>query len=447
MSSIRLRLFVILALVSTVVWSLAASWVYVRTRHEVERVLDARLIEASRMVSSLLASGDVARTSSEAPALATAAGRSSYRRQLSCQIWSLDGALIGRSDGAPSRRLTTAASGFSEATIDGARWRVYAIENREAGVRVLVGDNLGMRDHLVQSVIAGLVAPAGIGLLAMAALIWISVGRGLAPIQSVTQAIAARDADDLTPVTTPGAADELRPFIDALNGLIGRLDAARRRESEFISAAAHELRTPLAGLRVQAQIAAGARDKAVRDGALAQMTDSVDRTARLVSQLLEMSRSEALASNLEERRWIALDDIWPDLVKRAGQRPGVDIDRPAALSLHAQPHPLSAILGNLLSNAAAYAETRVLLRLETDGPAARLVVEDDGPGVDAADRAHLGRRFFRAAGARPGGNGLGLSIAQTCARAQGWSLEYARSALGGLRVDLVMPEADVRAGG
>ncbi|MDZ4112938.1 MAG: sensor histidine kinase N-terminal domain-containing protein, partial [Brevundimonas sp.] len=118
MSSIRLRLFVILALVSTVVWSSAAGWVYVRTQHEVERVLDARLIEASRMVSSLLSSGDVARVPSDAAALASATSRTSYARQLSCQIWSLDGALIGRSDGAPGSRLTTAATGFSE-TVNG----------------------------------------------------------------------------------------------------------------------------------------------------------------------------------------------------------------------------------------------------------------------------------------------------------------------------------------
>lgn len=444
MSSIRLRLFVILALVSTVVWSLAAGWVYVRTQHEIERVLDARLIEASRMVSSLLSSGDVARVPSDAAALASATTRASYDRQLSCQIWSLDGALIGRSDGAPGSRLTTAAAGFSETVIEGERWRVYAVENREAGVRVLVGDNLGMRDHLVQSVIAGLIAPAGLGLLAMAALIWMSVGRGLAPIRSVTRAIAARDADDLTPVMTPEAAGELKPFTDALNGLIGRLDAARQRESQFISAAAHELRTPLAGLRVQAQIAAAAKDKTVRDGALAQMTESVDRTARLVSQLLEMSRSEALSSSLEERRWIPLADIWPDLIKRAGEHRGIAIHPPGPLSLHAQPHPLSVILGNLLSNAATYAESRVEVRLETEGHSTRLIVEDDGPGVGFSDLANLGHRFFRAFNARPGGNGLGLSIAQACARAQGWRMDYARSGLGGLRVDLIMPTIDVR---
>jgi len=444
MSSIRLRLFVILALVSTVVWSVAAGWVYVRTQHEVERVLDARLIEASRMVSSLLSSGEVARIPSTGP-LSSTTRRESYDRQLSCQIWSLDGALIGRSDGAPGRRLTTHASGFSETTIEGERWRVYAVENREAGVRVLVGDNLGMRDHLVQSVITGLIAPAGLGLLAMAGLIWMSVGRGLAPIRAVTRVIAAREANDLSPVMTPEAATELKPFTDALNGLIGRLGAARKRESQFISAAAHELRTPLAGLRVQAQIAASATDKTVRDAALAQMTASVDRTARLVSQLLEMSRSEALISNVEDRRWIALNDVWPELLHRAGDHAGIEIHEPGPVSLHAGAYPLSVILGNLLSNAAAYAATRVDVRLETGERFARLIVEDDGPGVAPDDLANLGHRFFRAANARPGGHGLGLSIAEACARAQGWRMDYTHSALGGLRVDLILPATDVRA--
>ncbi len=159
-----------------------------------------------------------------------------------------------------------------------------------------------------------------------------------------------------------------------------------------------------------------------------------------------MSRSEALASNLEERRWILLGDLWPDLIKGAGDHPGIDILPPGPLSLHAQPHPLSVILGNLLSNAATYAETRVQVRLEREGQSTRLIVEDDGPSVAFSELTNLGRRFFRAANARPGGNGLGLSIAQACTRAQGWRMDYARSTLGGLRVDLIMPATDVGAG-
>lgn len=176
-------------------------------------------MESARMVSSLMQAGSV-RPAIQAPDTGAA---DVYDRQLSCQIWSLEGDLIGRSQSAPAERLSEGADGFSERTIRGERWRVYTVHDRDAGFRVMVGDNLAVREHLVGNVVTALIGPAVLGLLALGVLIWWSVGRGLAPIRQMTRSLAVRDAEDLTALDVSPDARELRPFALALNDLMSRL--------------------------------------------------------------------------------------------------------------------------------------------------------------------------------------------------------------------------------
>lgn len=448
MNSIRLRLFAILALVTAAVWGTSVAWIQIRTQTEIQHVLDRRLMESARMVSSLLEAGDVEAATGlitrrpRPGATGTLSADTAYDRQLSCQIWSLEGELVGRSDGAPDERLAL-ADGFSERDIRGERWRVYTVHNREAGVRVMVGDNLSMRDHLVGTLITGLVAPAILGLLALGALIWWSVGRGLAPIRSLTKALGDRDIDALTPLSAPGTARELRPFVFALNNLIGRLDAARRRETEFTAAAAHELRTPLAGLRIQAQIAATSTDPGTRRRALDHITGSVDRTARLVTQLLEMARQDAMAVAPLERLWIPADRLVSDVGEPDG--PAIVLDASVyEFDIQADPDRVAVVFGNILTNARTHGRMRVMVELHAAATPPYLAIEDDGLGVAFADLHRLGRRFFRAANAPPGGHGLGLSIAEASAAAHGWTLRYLRGRSGGLRVEVTMRSGDLR---
>jgi two-component system, OmpR family, sensor histidine kinase QseC len=442
MRSIRVRLFVILALVTAVVWGTSAVWIQVRTQAEIHRVLDRRLMESARMVSSLLDQGDltaVAGAARVAAAPATAAGPG-YERQLSCQIWSLRGELVSRSDGAPSERLAV-ADGFSERTIGDERWRVYTVHNRLAGVQVMVGDRLAMREGLVGSIIISLAAPTLVGLAALGLLIWWSVGRGLRPVRQLADTLGSRKVEDLSPLTTPGGVEELRPMLDALNGLIDRLAAARRRQAEFTAAAAHELRTPLAGLRVQAQVAVNATDPETRARALQHILASVDRTSALVSRLLEMARADEAAEQALIRRWTPL----AELVRMdiASCPVPVEISEAAtAVELHVDPDRVSALFGNLLANACAHARNLVRIDIDHTGSSPALTIDDDGPGVPQADLPKLGRRFYRGPDAPPGGSGLGLSIVETTATEHGLVVTYGLSPLGGLRVTLAFVSPD-----
>ena len=166
MNSIRTRLLTILLGSTGLVWLLAVAWIYLGTQAELERVLDARLMEAARMVNSLLTDRRIelalAGDGGSDDAAAFELGQQPYERQLSRQIWSLDGALAGRSEHAPEERLTDALSGFSETEVNGESWRVYATENTDLGVRVMVGDSIRIRDRLVGDVIKGLVLPTAL---------------------------------------------------------------------------------------------------------------------------------------------------------------------------------------------------------------------------------------------------------------------------------------------
>lgn len=445
MRSIRVRLFAFLAAVTLAVWAASAVWIQVRTEAEIRQVLDRRLMESARMVSSLLDEGDLPMN---AAAAAGEAGRSlpadsGFERQLSCQIWSLRGDLVSRSEGAPAARLAV-AEGFTDRLIEGEPWRIYTIRNGTAGVEVMVGDRVAVRERLVGSIIAALAAPALIGLGVLGGLIWWSVGRGLDPARRLADALVARGAGDLRPLDTPGDVRELRPMVAALNGLIERLDASRRQQAEFTAAAAHELRTPLAGLRVQAQVAATARDPQVRARAVEQMIASVDRTSILVSRLLEMARSDELSEQPPKRRWTPLRELVD--TDSAACPSGLELAPTAAdLELHVDPARVGPLFANLLANACAHAHGRVRLDADLTPGSPRLILDDDGPGVPAADLPRLGRRFHNGAGAPPGGAGLGLSIAEAAAVAHGWRLSYGPSPLGGLRVAIHMDPDSVRA--
>ncbi len=246
----------------------------------------------------------------------------------------------------------------------------------------------------------------------------------------MTQALASRRADDLTPVDVAPGGKDLQPFVSALNDLIARVSEARRRETEFTAAAAHELRTPLAGLRVQAQIAANATDEGVRKHALEQIQTSVDRTARLVTGLLALAREDEAAIEADDRRWIDLRALFANDADARLET----TDQP--FRIHVQPDRFETAVANLLANAQAMACSRIRVAVEGQGNDAILVVEDDGPGVSTADLERLGRRFFRTSDAPVGGSGLGLSIVLSTMKAHGGAVRFTPSAQGGLRVEL-----------
>jgi two-component system, OmpR family, sensor histidine kinase QseC len=199
MSSLRTRLFIILVAATSLIWLFAIGWISVGTKHEVENVLDKRLEEAARMVSSLVTNNNVASPSedSDSPHILAVPN---YERQLDCQIWSLDGRLVARTSGAPSTSLGDSKAGFSERLIDGVTWRVFTTVVPGKGIRVLVGDRQRIREQLVADVIKGLLAPTVLIIPLLGFLIWASLNRGLRPLRSMAFELQGRNADDMSPI-------------------------------------------------------------------------------------------------------------------------------------------------------------------------------------------------------------------------------------------------------
>lgn len=442
--SIRLRLFLILTLTTSAIWLSAVLWINGSTRAQVERVLDARLAESANMVSSLISDQRIAVSGGTPPTISMPVDPD-YSRQLSCQIWSLRGDLVGASSGAPGTQLA-AEEGFSTTMIDGVPWRVYAVHNDTLGVRVMVGDRMQVRDRLVGGVVAGLLWPVAVIFPALAFLIWISVGRGLAPLAQLEAALRARSPDDLQPLPYTRDPREIRPVRRALNSLFGQLDHARRTERDFTAFAAHELKTPLAGLRMQAQIAQRTTDSATRDRALAAIATSVDRSDRMVRQLLDLAAIDHEATPAEQ-----LDPA--ALLTEIAQ--GADMQAVAArVHLLTRSHDvqsfqaprvlLHSALRNLVENAIQHSPPGGMITITASerGGVVRFAVTDQGQGIAPEDHARVTKRFWRGARPKAQGSGLGLSITAAAVGRMGGSLHFGQATHGhSIWIDLPLGQA------
>jgi two-component system sensor histidine kinase QseC len=439
--SLRTRLFLILVAATGLIWLFAIGWIYVGTKHEVEGVLDARLQEAARMVASLVPTKGVATPEAGRDALT---GIPIYERQLSCQIWSLDGRLVARSSGAPRSRLSDTESGFSERDIDGETWRVFTVEDADKGIRVLVGDRLGIREHLVADIIKGLLTPTLLIVPLLGFLIWSSLNRGLQPLRRLANELQTKGAGDMSPVQAGQAPLEILPMVAALNTLFEKVESARRHEREITAFAAHELRTPLAGLRTQAQVAIGASDPAARELALRQILVAVDRTTRLVRQLLAMAHLDA-RHDARRDTMVNLGYAIGEIIDSVQGRNRIRVEIDPALSettVTANAELVTLALRNLHENAVQHTSKSGIVRwrVESRADAMVIAVEDEGPGIPPDELALVTRRFFRGRHKSATGSGLGLSIVELALRVNGARLNLVnRVDRNGLRAEIVWP--------
>ncbi len=443
--SIRGRLFIILAVATGLIWLCASGWIFFQTRSEVEHVLDTRLQEAARMVSSLAINGGTTRSDAPPSEAHLMPGIASYERQLSCQIWSLDGRLVARSSGAPNESLGHEADGFSDQQVGGEAWRVYAISDQIKNTRVLVGDRLGLRERLVSDLIKGLLWPAMLIVPLLGFLIWTVLGRGLRPLQLMAADLRNRSTDDMSPVDANRAPPELAPLANSLNSLFLKVETARKHEREITAFAAHELRTPLAGLKTQAQVAIATHDPDTRASALRQIVISVDRTSRLVRQLLAIARLDA-RDNVEQNDEINLGQLVEEIVSAETTAEPVKVILEQALygiKLVTNRELLTVTLRNLHENAIQHVKPggSVSWSGSCDDSCVNLVVDDDGPGIPESELTLVTKRFFRGRHKSPYGSGLGLSIVQLALEKLGTSLVLKNKSGGnGLIATLSLPQ-------
>jgi two-component system sensor histidine kinase QseC len=284
-------------------------------------------------------------------------------------------------------------------------------------------------------------------LLALA--IWWAVRRGTAPLRSLSRTLAERPPQALAPVQLDDAPAEMQPLVAALNQLLERIGAMVAAERRFTADAAHELRTPIAAIRTQAQVALAEADDDARRHALRATLAGCDRATRLVEQLLTLSRLEAGAApplapvDLGALAQRVVAELAPGAIAR-GQTLGLDLP-PDTLRVPGNDTLLGALLRNLVDNALRYSPAGAEVRVAVAQAAGQvqLLVDDSGPGLAEAEQARLGERFFRVLGSGQSGSGLGWSIVRRIAAAHGATVAVGRSAaLGGLAVTVGWPAGD-----
>ncbi|MDD3528326.1 MAG: ATP-binding protein [Gallionellaceae bacterium] len=277
------------------------------------------------------------------------------------------------------------------------------------------------RLFLGRSILGNIVIPQFIFILIAAFAVWIGLKRGFEPLENLRQALADRRADDLSPLDEGMAPGEVRPLIREVNALIERLKGMMEQQRRFVANAAHQLRTPFAGLRAQAELARREEAPPAVRTALAGICEGAGRCSRLVGQLLTLARNEPEARTEEAMAALDLNRVAQETAMEwAPEAVRKDIDlgfEPAAgeLVMRGYESALRDLIGNLLDNAIRYTPRGGHVTLRT-GPGPRLRVEDDGPGIPPEERGKVFDRFYRVAGSGQPGSGLGLAIVHEVAQ-------------------------------
>lgn len=444
--SLQWRLVAGVSAAAGALWLAAALWLGLDTRHEIDELLDAHLAQsAALLIAQHAPAGDADEDDLEldAPILHR------YGRHVALQVWQ-DGRLVMRSSNAPLQPMSALSDGFETRQIGESQWRLFAARHPDGKLQVVVGEETASRADVQQALLRGLLIPLALVLPALALVAWGVVRAGLAPLRRLGTLLASRPAESTAPIELPGgpAPREMAPLLAALDALLSRIAGLLDAERRFTADAAHELRTPIAAIRAQAQVAMAADDPAQRQRALTATLAGCDRASRLVQQMLTLARLET--TGLAARQPVDLAhlsrEVAADLAPAAlARRQVLDLETPPGpCVVDGDADLLAVLLRNLLDNAIRYAPVQARIHLVLSSSAtggASLRIEDGGPGLDEASLARLGERFFRAAGPdAPPGSGLGWSIVRRIAQAHGASVEVGRSpSLGGLAVTLRWP--------
>lgn len=360
------------------------------------------------------------------------------------RVWR-GGRIVLSSDTGPPGGAPPLANGFSEVEGPAERWRTYTLHVPNSSVVVQVGERTDIRLVLVRRMALGLVLPLLLLIPTSAALIWLTLNGGLRALRALVAEIQRRSVRDLTPLSLTAWPRDLHPLVGSINRLLERIERSLQGERRFLDDAAHQLRTPLAAVKLQAQSIARANDPAERQALTAQLLASVDRASDLTDGLLTLARLESRGAEFGGAGDLRVETVaaMADLAAVAARR-GVNLafegegDFPNGDSML-----LRLIAANLVENAIAYSPAggEVLVRLSRRETGQTLSVVDSGPGIAPEERRKVLERFYRGPDAVAVGSGLGLAIVDQAVRLLGGrlALEERGDGMSGLRAVVDLP--------
>ncbi|BBV88540.1 two-component sensor histidine kinase [Enterobacter kobei] len=440
--SLKLRLTLLFLVLSLTAWFAASLVAWQQTTHKLDKLFDTQqMLFAKRLLTMELDELHAPARMREVPKKAKHGHLD--EDALAFAIYASDGTMI-LNDGENGRDIPYhyRRDGFDDGRLqdDNDEWRFLWLTSPDGKYRVVVGQEWEYRQDMALDVVSSQLTPWLVALPVMLLLLIVLLSRELKPLKKLAQTLRARSPDATDALPIQGVPAEVRPLLDSLNHLFARTQEMMTRERRFTSNAAHELRSPLAALKVQTDVAQLSQDDPqAQEKALTQLHAGIDRASRLVDQLLTLSRLDSLDS-LDGVEQIAMADLLQSAVMDIyppAQQAGIDI----RLNINArevtrtgQQLLLSLLVRNLLDNATRYSPRGSVVDVTLD--ARRFTVRDNGPGISPDALARLGERFYRPPGQDATGSGLGLSIVKRIAALHGMHVALGNAPEGGFEVNV-----------
>lgn len=448
--SLNRRLVLRLVAGIVLVWCAAAGWLAWRSLHEVDEIFDQMLVRTAASVFAVMPATPVPGVAARLPDRPSLDSDATAHRP-AITVRDTHGRLLVRSAELPALGFDPGDAHFHSVTYGQRRWRVFQRWDAQRQYWIQVGAPLDERDELMRK----LLAPALLALLALLVLVpptvFAGLRGGLKPLRQLTRGLSAGAGPAAASLTDERVPVELAPFTEAIDRLVDRLRLSLEHERRFTADAAHELRHPLAALRLELDLAGCGDEAPARALHLQRAQEALDRMQRLVTQLLMLARVEKL-TELDDAGPLRLSGVAEAVLCDASERAAA---RSIELSLDHGGNDfvlgsrglLVILVQNLLDNALRHVPDHGHVDVRVGGHAERvtLEVDDDGAGFASTDTARLGERFHRPEGSVGEGSGLGLSIAQAIAGLHHGELVFGRSALGGARVSVSFPRIATKA--
>ncbi|WP_368746011.1 quorum sensing histidine kinase QseC [Klebsiella aerogenes] len=435
--SLRLRLTLLFVLLTSAAWGIASVIAWQQTSEKLDKLFDTQQLLFARRLSAMNVDELQARPAQIREKKKVKHGHLDDDA-LAFAIFTHDGKMV-LNDGENGEDIQWGSQreGFSDGYLrgDDDEWRFLWLTTADGRHRIAVGQEWDYRREMAMDIVTSQLTPWLVALPLMFVLLIVLLSRELAPLKKLARTLRQRAPDSAERLSDDKIPSEVRPLVDALNQLFSRTHETMLRERRFTSDAAHELRSPLAALKVQTEVAQLSMDDPEgRDKALAQLHQGIDRATRLVDQLLTLSRLDSLAQ-LDDVQSVAIDDLLQSAVMEMyhhAQQSAIEL----RLHLNAsnivrtgQPLLLSLLVRNLLDNAIRYSPRGSQVDITLSAREFR--VRDNGLGISPQALARIGERFYRPPGQDAPGSGLGLSIVRRIAALHGMRVDFANARDGG----------------
>lgn len=409
--SLRLRLTVLVAAVFLGFWLIASVWMISGLNNKLEVNFDQRLRSTAFMLGNILAHVPKDALSKSLPDIINASGVNT-EKGLTCQISSLQGSIIASSNSQSFPNQPSLNQGFSYLSSEQAQWRTFTLIT--AQYKITIADKVAERDVLYHDLLISILIPPALAIFVALILLWFAIGTGIRPIKLLIHALEKRGSHDLEPIQLNQPLKELQPLITSQNALMARLAKGISREKHFTSNAAHELRTPLAGILAQIQLAELTQD-ATQQKALGQAKKSAHRLNTILDNLLVLAHVDADTPLNITEPW-ELDSLITTVVTESNNNSArLTYNITASQPVYCIPSAmLTIVCRNLLDNAFKYskANTPVILAANLTATALKITISNHAH-INQADLANMATRFWRKGAAN--GAGLGLSIVASIA--------------------------------